>query len=834
MKRLTTAVLVIAWTVALVDAIPIRAEVTPDIQLLEGLRQRRLFSLAEFECHTQLARSDLDERQRAEWGVELLRTESRHALNVAPQLRAALWQKTHATAAKLLRSDPNSSCRVLVQVQDALTWLAEGQLMRLEAEIAPRREDALASARTTIRAATRRFEELDQQLTQKMSHHTAAQSTTELTENELFSLQNHVRFELARAYRNQALCYAADSNDRVAALSRALAQLKTTKNQLTAGDDLVWQLYLDEAICCRLLGSIEEARRALTAPLGNSAPTGVQVQAQAELIRLELAAGRPDDALELLKQIRRSGQSESPDIDFAEVETYVALWQAASATGDSAAAKQWQDKVTATVRYLETTHGAYWGRRGELLLLQAAGSAQSSDNVDILERTADDLYRKKRPGEAIAVYAKAADQAAASGARQRAFDLELKAALVEQGDKRYAAASTRLERLIQGHPENAKTPQADLMAIWNTAQSARTDAKALEQYVNLLEKHLTTWPLDPTTSTACLWLGRLRQSQQQWPEAIAAFQRVAHASPHFPEAVERAAQCWLNWLRELRKSDRLIEKDALAAATYFEAVIRNPGDKWPDRWTQAQQTAALTAARIRLAFTHDKSNQTLDLLDHAIQRNRSGSADWQNQTRLLRTVALAGRPESRNAARQDILRGRSDSLEHELDLVHMLGQLYCDTDDSRKEIAQLQLLALDRLKPSIKELDAAQRRTLGLLRAETLLTAGQNDQGIEAFQELAVEYPDDSVIQLRFAELLLDRREIASLRRALDQWRRIAQRFKPGTDDWYRAKYSIADAYFKLGDHAAAADRMRYLLATSNVEKSSWAKKVQELLAKCK
>ena len=88
-----------------------------------------------------------------------------------------------------------------------------------------------------------------------------------LTADELFSLQNSIRFQLARTYRNQGLCYPGDSTDRVAALTAAVKQLNATLTQLRADDALTWQVYRDLAVCHRLLGDLDQAQRALANPL---------------------------------------------------------------------------------------------------------------------------------------------------------------------------------------------------------------------------------------------------------------------------------------------------------------------------------------------------------------------------------------------------------------------------------------------------------------------------------------------------------------------------------------------------------------------------------------
>ena len=61
---------------------------------------------------------------------------------------------------------------VLVQVQDALTSLAEGELARIEAEVAAEPHTALEQARTGIRQATRALENLDKQLTEQVARST--------------------------------------------------------------------------------------------------------------------------------------------------------------------------------------------------------------------------------------------------------------------------------------------------------------------------------------------------------------------------------------------------------------------------------------------------------------------------------------------------------------------------------------------------------------------------------------------------------------------------------------------------------------------------------------
>ena len=117
----------------------------------------------------------------------------------------------------------------------------------------------------------------------------------------------------------------------------------------------------------------------------------------------------------------------------------LALWKAAIDKKDEDAAGQWQKQATAAVNALEQTHGPYWGRRGELELLRVAGNGSTMSSVEILGRTADNLYLKEQFDEAILTYERAAQQARAVADAEAAITWECKAALIEQQLKRHQA-----------------------------------------------------------------------------------------------------------------------------------------------------------------------------------------------------------------------------------------------------------------------------------------------------------------------------------------------------------------------------------------------------------
>src|SRR5687767_4672862 len=77
-----------------------------DQQYIAGLRQRRLFELAETYCQQRLAAANLDDVNRADLTIELVRTYALHALHQPPAEREAWFKRAHYLAAEYVRTKP--------------------------------------------------------------------------------------------------------------------------------------------------------------------------------------------------------------------------------------------------------------------------------------------------------------------------------------------------------------------------------------------------------------------------------------------------------------------------------------------------------------------------------------------------------------------------------------------------------------------------------------------------------------------------------------------------------------------------------------------------------
>lgn len=807
-----------------------------DQRFLEGLRARRLYALAESFCHERLADDELADTDSALLTGELIRCYVGQAVNAPPQDRDPLWQRARETAEEFRQNHKDNLRGILIRVQDALTVLTRGELHRQEAEVVFDPAPALESAKSEIREAVRLLEELDKELAREIPlRHRRTLKPVELTADELISLGHNVQYQLARAYRNRALCYPKGSDDRLAALTQATDQLRKPLTQTTADDPLVYRIRIDLALCARLLGSFDAAQQVLdTIERGQPTPSA-RLHARAEAARLRLDGGRPKEAIAILAQGRRLGGKVSAELDFAHLETYIALWKEAIEKQDQAQADEWRKKAVAVVKLVEQTHGPYWGRRSDLLLVNTAGAARGHGNVEILMRTADNLYRKGQLDDAVSAYDQAAQAARDAEDDEQAFDLFYKAAFVEHTRKNYEQATRRLRDLGHTMQSHAKAPNAHRLAAWNAAQWAKDAPQGLTEYAEILKEHTRLWPQGETTDTARLWLGRLKESQNDLEAAIESYQAVSSDYGQAAEAIHAAARCWTTRLERSKSEGEPYEDLAGEATGFFEGRIAQLRNESGAEWNELDRFCAEQAARIYLRFTTDGYAKAESILGAAMGGSPAPDPSWTTMAQSLLVIALAGQQGRHAEAEQLLTRIGSSSPERLLEMLDGLEKIAESAGPQvKQELAKLKLAVADGLIRDSSQVAPEKRQMLERLRAESLILAGRRPEAVAAYAELAKKHPDSGSIQEAYGDLLLNGEDKASWQAALDQWRRVAARSRPRTDRWFKAKYSVALALLKLGERQQAADRIRYLQAIPpGLKNTPWEERFQKLLRRC-
>lgn len=633
-----------------------RAE-SADVGFIAGLRERQLFQLAESYCTDRLARSPPDSAAAAELTIELIRTLGQHAANVPHAQQKPFWAKARSVAAEFLRRSPPHPRAILVEMQDALTLLAQGELARQEFEAGLLAADRLEAAQGALREAARLLEKLDQRLAREvpLRRRTPA-AAGQLTAEQLFTLQHHIQQQLARARRNQALLFPRDSDNRLALLLAAVETLQQPLTQLAADDPLTPVIQLDLAESQRLLGRHEEAAQLAAGLDQDGLDPPIRLRARAELLRLAVAQASSAAIERLLEQERTIGDQSTAELDFARFEAFLALarnaseGKAPSSTAKSSAqlAKQYQDQAAQAADSLEETYGPYWGRRADQLLVTSL--PRGGGNVQLLTRTADSLYLKGDFDQAIAAYDEAAAQARADADLNGAFDLAYKAALVEQKRERHASAANRLRILSKNFATHAQASQSHLLAAWNAAQVARADSAAGDGYASILREHLATWPNAESADQARIWLGRVNEAESNWADAIDAYSGVPKSSPHFTAATMALARCWPKHLTELTAAGKPTSEPAAEAIRGLQEAITGDEHRLPEPWTDADRATALAIAELIVAYQPASSSDAVRILEAALKGPPEPSAEWKAAARVPLALAMSELPGRRAEA----------------------------------------------------------------------------------------------------------------------------------------------------------------------------------------
>jgi len=800
-----------------------------DGRFLAGLRERRLYELAELYCRRQLAQKDLPSAKRAMLNIELSITLAEKALGAPPSERDELWQQAQQPLVSFLEQVGQSPWALEVRLQEALNLLARGELARQEAELTQAGPEALAEARQYLRQAIRRLEELLPAVEQ-MRRQSAPGSSRPVRPPEDFPPAAHweamaetVRYQLARAYRNQAQTYPAQSADRADGLLQAMKLLDWI-GQLPAEHPLVGKARVDQVECLRLLGRLEEARQRL-AHLGDlNPPQEIQARAQAEAIRLLLAEGKLAEAASLAAQARRQSVR-SAELDLAVLETYLAQWEAAQKVRDAQQAEQLFQLASEQVRLLGQQYGPYWMRRAEVLLAGRIGRTPQTMELASLIRAAEGFYRSGNFREAVEAYDRAEQAALAADDQQGAFQAAFLAATIEHQQGRHSEALARYRDLARRWPDHPEAPKAHELAIHHAAELAKQasaardqaapnqagpDQAALDQYAELLAEHRRRWPQHPSTDRIRHLAGRLAELRRDWPAAVQAYCEISPSDPDFAEAVRSAGRVYAQWLAAEQAAGKPIAAQVQQAVGWFGSVILGPEHRLPERWSPAQREAVLAAARLWLDFTAQGYQQAEPLLAAALQASPDADPQWRSDAQILWVycLAAAGRQQQALEVLRQIGPGKPELL---LVLLEGLARLGGGKPEARAAVAKLQLETIQLLRVQAPGLGEAVQRTVDRLEAQALADVGQPQQALAAFRAAAQKYPKDSRIQETYARFCVEQPASALVEEGLQKWREISRHAPLGSPLWFRAQYGMCLAECRLNRSAEALERIRRL-----------------------
>jgi tetratricopeptide (TPR) repeat protein len=815
--------------------LPLRAA-TPEEHHLAELRSQGKYEQAEKYCIGRLAEPDIATALRVTLAIELSRIYAEHAMQSAANARPALWQAARRTADDFATRFPREPRLPLVQMQAALAALAEGESIREDAELGGNQPAELVAARASLRDAIKQLRDLDESVAAEIRQRgrgARGESRDALSVAELSSLELHIRYQLARALRNQGLCYAADSADRLNSLGQASELLSAlTRHELTP--QFAWSVRLDEIAVLRLIGNYRDAEKKLAQADRLLPAVESASQVRAERIRIALARGRVDEALSEAGSPGIKSKGSPPEANLAQLEAYVAAWQREQQARNKTGAARWEQAAIEQVRAIQQADGPAVAARAETTLARAMAGSQGSDNPQVLLLAAQSLYRAGRLDEALAAYERAATRAAAVGDKNTYFDSRYAAGALATERQQFPRAVELLRKLALTLPQHERAAGAHLLAVHAAAQAARQhDPPRLDAYKQLLREHVESWPASATVSQAWWWLGRVDEHDRNWQEAVRALKNVKPDDEHYAEAVAAIGRCYEGVLDDMRgrgNANDLLAGDAIALLL---GVVKH-ARRTSQVQAEAARNAVLAMARIYLKEMPSGAAQAERLLSESLRSDSSAPDPWRRQAQLLLVPALAATGQA--AAAERLLKQLPiGSVEESVVLAELLLVVKRRaTSDDKLAVARVELAVIGDVLAKPEGLDSATIKNLARQQVDTLVDLDDSARALAALGKLAGQYPRDGQLQENLARLLSDSDDPASQQAALLKWRDVAGHCRPGSERWFRAHLALARLQLAAGEPSQARATIR-LVESSQPELGGPETKAQfrQLLAEC-
>lgn len=773
------------YLVAALSAI-VPSEFDHEVAYAGSLRDRALYRLSALQCNQLLGDSTLTPEQRVQVVIELSKTMTAQALNSRPPKREAYWQQTFELLTTELGRNHSAASALLLKTQAALTTLRQAEWTRRETEVRARTDADWELARSQIRNAIKQLKQVEAELNSpRMRAGKEGLSVPRVAE-----LLRNTKYQLSRAFRNQAITYADRPADQASSLTLALQELRPLASDV-AVDDLVWQCRIDQIECYRLRGDLERTSQWLAAL--QDAPDKYLGQLAAEGVRLALAAKRAEVAMNIVQSSKVA--SDHPEFELARIETLVAM-----AESDNSGSQGHRQQAADVASRLGRDHGSYWGLRGEMLLAKLAGSQVGAADTELLDTAAKTLLKQALPEDATEMFIRAAQQAERDGDHDKAFGFRHKAATVDHQQGDLQPAIDRFRDVALRYPQNPRAAESHLLASFNAAalyqQHARTDPaagpKLLAQYEALLHEHLDLWPQASSSDQVRLWLGRLSEAKQDLELSIECYRGIRPGAEQAAEAYRRLGRA----LRTRLAAPAALELDDVR--NWFEqrmSVERDPA-----------AVLALSVESARLAM--DFEPRQYDVAARSLRRGGSlisENSDSSSLTALL-IVATAGQGRASEARRvlEKALPLPKDAL---LDVLRGLEPIR----DAKPDDADLRSISGDVVK-LLGTYQSQLSPTDHLLIDQALADEADEALALETYRRLATTYPQNLRVQMRLAELLSLGRDRASRDQALEQWRAVVGLSQPRSERWFRGKLGVAQAHFDKGDHQKAKQIVELLM----------------------
>jgi hypothetical protein len=813
-----------------------------DSKLLDGLRRRRLFDVAEFHCQELLADPKVDPTTQASITIQWMKTRSGKSVFVNPSERETTWKSVTQISSDFSKSYPSHPRRFLVEVQQALSHIAHSRLIQQEIEADMATENSRVDALEEIKSARSLLTRLQREIATAIPAQLRKSLTQhDLTSEQLMNLNNNVGFQLVICNLNRAQLYEkSDRLNRMDALNSVVQRLKEVQRTTSTGLPLWWKTKFSQIECLRLLNNPKAAQQLSLALPRNDASLEQKQQLLEQMIHVAIDLGDEAFSSDLLTEVEKLDDP-SPQVDLATLE--LVAEQAARARTE-ARKQEWMTFAVKHAQSIEQRHGGYWGRRADLVLIRTtggevaggealiaqpkftpanSGSNTESENVELemLKRLADEALRKKRFDDAYKAYDRASKLAVSLGESEQALEADLQASLILEQQKKHELAANRLTESAERDPSLELAPSVHLRGCWNFSQILQNDDAKSGQYERLLNSHLKRWSDATTSDQARIYLARFYQAQNSLEPALNTYLKVSTQSPLFAQAIKQTESLANQFLADRRRA-KFNQVYGLLDGVRQQLSPNDPN------------SIELSLIQVELDIMFGSSTPNADLAS-----SLSSISNGENQTLVDRATALHAVSvciDSPQVAIQLVSKLASNEKElSRCDRCLASIQQFSSLENAEAlSVGKTRLAVVENALsiPTMSNAENSARQTSWMLRqAEVLTGLNRHQDALNVLTELEQRFPRNAGVQMQIARAMSIQYGDSQPKKAINKWGVIANRLKPYSENWLEAKFEIANLVLKSGDAERALKLLKYVkLNPPGWSGTKWEPKFESLL----
>ncbi|MBL8890617.1 MAG: hypothetical protein JNL67_11625 [Planctomycetaceae bacterium] len=837
---------------------------------LEELEKQQLFGSVIRHCEMQMTVSSVPAGLKSQLAARWIRCLTLQTLALEPSAAAEVWPQVKETANRLVAETqlyPQSS---LVRFQAALIGLGEARLASLypatSTERAPLRERGVEAARQSLNDLRTLNDELLRLAPSLPQRSPANEPFPELNREQMYALARDVEFQSLAAMSVRARFYSENEQASRLDTGQQIIERAAELQPKMSNESLLWwetQYLALEALRNlqewsqwnvkwqnsplplapqQVLGKLTAARLEALLDQGSrkSPPDFTESLAQANDFFVLLQKRDPQSLLEVKNTADLTHATAWPEFDVARARLYLLL----ATEADRVASEKSGEKIEVASlgaesqilefsREVAKQHGSYWS--GELIRrLMSRSSPNGAAAAAVSPLLVRQMITDGDWGQVRDLVQTGVRQAVEAKNPDRAFELATLVAGVPKVIGPQAWMIEQIEATALGfpeHPEAAKTHHfANVIASLLAQSQAEYQASAMEVW----KRHRTTWPQTESAHKVRLLLAEALRKEGQADLAAIELLEVPASSVSFPAAIKQLTGA----IHGLLYDSKLNASQRVDVADHWVKLIRpklQANGQWLPQWTSDTKLLALLAIQLQLEAQDRQAAWISSLLK--IVEPQSPDIDESVRSRfavvatLVEYEQIAGGTTSLDQLSQlGIQITASDlvwlarALELRLPRLGLVGELeLAQAGPNRAGLARraatIQATVIAQIEAHYPQVADNNRDWLSLQKMASLTFSDRISDAIEIAKTVAGNNDKSLPHQQWLGYCLIRSNHPEDSAAAKRQWRKIGFLTQKNSDDWFEAKYYLAESQRRLGEKDEAAKLLQFVKLT---EPQAW------------